>query len=104
MLNHSSVEHSCGDIPPSSFLLQGIETLEDDSFPDGKTVFHIWEIVTGVTSTHMEFSLVGQSAQESSIMFATVPKTPLQARRGQGHIATSPSSSTGLLLIPVLLC
>src|SRR5256885_645014 len=56
MLNHSPVQHSCGNIPPTTFLLQGIETLEDDTFPVGETVFHVWEIVTRVTVVHVPFS------------------------------------------------
>ena len=35
MLNHSPVEHASRHIPPPTFLLQGIETLEDDTFHDG---------------------------------------------------------------------
>jgi len=43
------LEYSCQNIPPPTFLLQIIETLEDYAFPMGETVFHIWEIVTRVT-------------------------------------------------------
>ena len=49
MLNHSPVEHSRRDIPPPTFLLQVIETLEDDTFPVGKTVPDVWDVVTRVT-------------------------------------------------------
>ena len=38
MLNHSPIEHSCRDIPPPAFLLQGIQTLENDTFSMGETV------------------------------------------------------------------
>jgi hypothetical protein len=44
VLNHCSVQHSCGNIPPPTFLLQVIETLEDDAFPVGETVSNIGEI------------------------------------------------------------
>ena len=49
MLNHSPIEHSCRDIPPPSFLLQVIETLEDDTFTVGEPVSDVGEIVTRVT-------------------------------------------------------
>jgi len=58
MLNHSSVQHCRRDIPPTTFLLQVIETLEDDTFPAGKTVSNIGEIVTGVAVIHGKFSLL----------------------------------------------
>jgi hypothetical protein len=56
MLNHGPVEHSRRHIPPPAFLLQGIEALEHDPFPAGKTVFHIREIVTRITGRHMKVS------------------------------------------------
>src|SRR5438132_7803814 len=52
MLNHSSVEHSRRDIPPPTFLLQGIETLKDNTFPVGETGSNIGEVVTKVTGMH----------------------------------------------------
>ena len=51
MLNHSTVRHSCRNMPPTAFLLQVIEALEDDTFPTGETVFHIREIVTRIRGT-----------------------------------------------------
>jgi hypothetical protein len=60
MLNHSSVQHPCRHIPPPSFPLQVIETLEDDAFTMSETVSNIWERVTRVMAMHrsMLFALV----------------------------------------------
>jgi len=60
VLNHTPVEHSCRHIPPSTFLLQVVETLENDTFPLGETVSNIRERVTRVTGRHrsMLFALV----------------------------------------------
>jgi hypothetical protein len=58
MLDDSPVQHARGDIPPPTFLLQGIKTLEDDTFPMGETVFHIRAIVTRVTAGHQQVSFV----------------------------------------------
>ena len=58
MLDHSSVEHSHRHMPPPAFLLRAIETLEDDTFPVGETVFHIREIVTRIRGTHVRCPLV----------------------------------------------
>jgi hypothetical protein len=33
MLNHTPVEHSCRHIPPTTFLLQIIETPQNDAVP-----------------------------------------------------------------------
>jgi hypothetical protein len=52
MLNYCPVEHARRHIPPTTFLLQVIETLEDDTFTVGKTVSHIGEVVTRVMSIH----------------------------------------------------
>src|SRR5262245_5893464 len=57
ILNHSPVEHSCRYIPPTTFLLQVIEALEDDPFPVGETVSDIGEAVTRSTVVHQRFSL-----------------------------------------------
>src|SRR5215510_7987290 len=45
MLNHSSIEHSRRNIPPTTFLLQVVETLQNDTFPVGETVSDVWKIV-----------------------------------------------------------
>jgi hypothetical protein len=50
MLDDSSVEHPRRHIPPPTFLLQVVETLQDDAFPVGETVSDVWEIVTRVGS------------------------------------------------------
>ena len=55
-LNHSSVQHSCRNIPPPTFLLQGIETLQNDAFPVAETVSNIGERVTRVMGSHMKGS------------------------------------------------
>src|SRR4029453_1409973 len=52
ILDDSPVEHSCRHIPPTAFLLQGMEPLEGDTFPIGEPIFHIREIVTWVTGRH----------------------------------------------------
>jgi len=44
-------------MPPPTFLLQVIETLENNTFPMGETVFHIREIVTRVTARHGQVPL-----------------------------------------------
>ena len=49
VLNHSPVEHPRRHIPPPALLLQGMETLQDDTFPMGETVANIGEVVTRVT-------------------------------------------------------
>ena len=53
MLNHSSLEHARRNIPPPTFLLQGMETLKDDTFPMGEPVSDVWQIVTRVMRRHM---------------------------------------------------
>src|SRR5215813_10326598 len=52
MLNHSPVEHPCRHIPPPTFLLQVVETLEDDTFPMGEPVSDVWEIITWIMGRH----------------------------------------------------
>src|SRR5215510_8188648 len=37
MLNHSSIEHSRRNIPPTTFLLQVVEALQNDAFQMGET-------------------------------------------------------------------
>ena len=49
ILNNRSIEHSCGHMSPATFLLEVIETLEDDTFPVGETVSNIGEVVTRIT-------------------------------------------------------
>src|SRR6266446_2061919 len=56
MLNHSPVEHARRDMSPPAFLLQGVETLKDDTFPAGETVSNIGEVVTRVTGIHIRAS------------------------------------------------
>src|SRR6266581_1957835 len=56
ILNHTAVKHSCRHIPPTAFLLQVIETLQDDTFSTGEPIFHIREIVMRVTVIHVQFS------------------------------------------------
>jgi hypothetical protein len=56
MLNHSPVKHSRGDIPPTTLLLQGMETLEDDTFSMGKPVSDVWQIVMRITAIHIRAS------------------------------------------------
>ena len=46
MLNHSSVKHARRNIPPTTFLLQGMETLENDTFPVGETVSNVGKMLT----------------------------------------------------------
>jgi hypothetical protein len=56
ILAHTSIQHSRRDIPPTTFLLQGVETLQDNTFPMGETVSDIRKIVTRVTGRHMKVS------------------------------------------------
>jgi hypothetical protein len=56
VLNHSSVQHSCGNIPPPTFLLQVVKALQNDTFPMGETVPDVGEIVTRVMGRHMKVS------------------------------------------------
>jgi hypothetical protein len=56
MLNHAPVQHSRRDIPPTTFLLQVIETLENNTFPMGETVSNIREVVTRVMVVHVSRS------------------------------------------------
>ena len=102
MLNHSPVEHPCRNIPPTTCLLQGMETLENNSFTAGEPIFHIRERVTRIRGTHEGFSLVEQSAQKLWQSLLLFPGH-FQAHRDQGPTATAPGSSPGWLPIPVLL-
>jgi hypothetical protein len=56
MLNHSPIQHARGDIPPTSFLLQVVETLQNDAFPMGETVTNVWKIVARIMGRHMKVS------------------------------------------------
>jgi hypothetical protein len=47
-------KHFSRNIPPATFLLQGVETLQDDAFPVGETVSDVGEIVTRITGRHMK--------------------------------------------------
>jgi hypothetical protein len=60
ILNHSPIQHSRRDIPPTAFLLQVIEALEDDTFPVGETVSDVWEIITRVTVVHGGSTLIAE--------------------------------------------
>src|SRR5712691_4499168 len=53
MLDDSPVQHARRHIPPPTLLLQGIETLNDDTFPLGETVSNIREVVTMVMRRHV---------------------------------------------------
>jgi hypothetical protein len=53
MLDHTSVEHACGNMPPTAFLLQVIETLQDDAFTVGETVSDVWQILMRITVMHI---------------------------------------------------
>ena len=59
MFNHSPIQHSRRDIPPTAFLLQGIATLEDDTFSLGETISDVWQIITRVTVMHIGSTLIG---------------------------------------------
>ena len=58
ILDYSSIEHSRRNIPPPAFLLQVVETLENDTFSMGETVSNVGEIVTRVTRGHQRFPFV----------------------------------------------
>jgi hypothetical protein len=52
MFNDRSIEHPRRHIPPTTFVLQVIETLEDDAFPMSETVSDVGELVTRVAAMH----------------------------------------------------
>src|SRR5262249_45184659 len=56
MLNHSSIEHPCRNIPPPTLLLQVVEALEDDAFPIGEPVSNVGKMLTRITGRHMKVS------------------------------------------------
>src|SRR5215472_4245755 len=56
--SHGRVEHPCWNVPPATFLLQVIETLEDDTFTRGQTVSNIGEIITKFMGMYQIYSLV----------------------------------------------
>jgi hypothetical protein len=56
-LNHSSVQHSCRNIPPPTFLLQVVETLQNYTFPMGETVSNVGKMLTRIMGRHMKVSL-----------------------------------------------
>jgi hypothetical protein len=58
MLNHTPIQHPCGNIPPPAFPLQVSKTLEDNAFPVSETVSDVGEIVTRITVGHQQFSFV----------------------------------------------
>jgi hypothetical protein len=67
MLNHSPVQHSRRNIPPPTFLLQVMKTLEDDAFPVGETVSNIGKIGTRITVVQVNGS-PGPHAKVMAIM------------------------------------
>jgi hypothetical protein len=60
MLDYRSIEHSYGHMSPTSFLLQVIETLEDDTFPVGETIADLGESVTSIMGRHVRLSFLVQ--------------------------------------------
>jgi hypothetical protein len=56
MLDHRSVDHPCGNIPPTAFLLEVMETREDDAFLVGETVSNIRKIFPRVRDRHVKCS------------------------------------------------
>src|SRR5262245_20512600 len=52
MLNHTTVQHARRHMPPPAFLLQGMKTLEDDTFTMGETVSDVGKIVARITAMH----------------------------------------------------
>jgi hypothetical protein len=57
ILDHTPIKHSCRHMPPTAFLLERIETLQDNAFTGGETVSYIREIVMKVTGRHVPCSL-----------------------------------------------
>jgi hypothetical protein len=53
MLNHSPIEHARRNMPAPALLLQGMETLENDTFTLAKTISDVWYIVMRVTMVHL---------------------------------------------------
>jgi hypothetical protein len=64
MLDDSAVAHARMHLPPPAFLLQGRETLEDNTFLGGETVLHSREIGTRVTGKHTRGFLLDEGAEE----------------------------------------
>jgi hypothetical protein len=58
MLHHRPVQHARRYIPPTTFLLQGMETLEDDTFSVNETVSDVGEVITRSTMVHQQFPWV----------------------------------------------
>jgi hypothetical protein len=56
ILAHTSIQHTRRHILPTTFLLQGMKTLEDNTFPMGETVSNIGEVVTRVMGRHIRIS------------------------------------------------
>jgi hypothetical protein len=56
ILDDSPVQHSCGHIPPTTFLLQVVETLQNDTFPVGEPVSNVGKFLTKITGRHMKVS------------------------------------------------
>jgi hypothetical protein len=61
-------------MPPPTFLLQGMETLENDTFPVGETVTDVWEIITRVPGRHLSVSSCRHA--EATATMACTPVTP----------------------------
>ena len=53
MLDHTAVAHAGWHMPTTAFLLQLLETSQDDSFTVRQTISHIGEVVTRVTVRHV---------------------------------------------------
>jgi hypothetical protein len=63
ILDDRSIKYPCGNMSPPAFLLQVIQTFQDDTFRVGKTVSDVWEIGTRVMDIHVKFS--GDEGNES---------------------------------------
>src|SRR5215831_18819446 len=81
MLNHSSIEHSRKHIPPPSFLLQVIQTLENDTVPMGETVLHIRKRVTKVTARHVHVPLYRHAETMATMLVWSSGSTEAHAER-----------------------
>jgi hypothetical protein len=57
LLDHTAVEHCCGNISPTTCLLEVVEILQDKTFPTGQSIPDIRQIITRVMGMHAQGSL-----------------------------------------------
>jgi hypothetical protein len=63
VLDHSPVGHCCGNMPPTTFLLEVSKALQDDAFTVGESVSDVWQVITRITAMHIGSTLIGWDLQ-----------------------------------------